>query len=894
MHTHFVFGEFIETEDYVSLKELNGILSRAEKLRDNMPAVGIDDIIEILHKTGLRWLRKSYHLRKKALKLMPGIVGFSAEMAAEAINQMAQSLNEKNLKRKIRIQLRDRYLLDKFIFQLKERNYLKLQSLGIVSHISAGNVFAGPVDSLVQGILTKNVNVLKLSAADPVFPLLFLESLREVDKDKKIISTIAAVAFKGGTKDIEKELKKRSDCIVVWGGDETVESYRKELPVKTSLIEYGPKISFSVLTCDGLKKKGMPQAAKLIAKDIVMWEQRACSSPQVIYIESKCNKAIGAFLEALASELSAIKKNYPYPELSSDEKVEITKARLISKMDEAFGECEVLESDKDQSWTIVYDKQDKEKPSPLNRFICVKPYDDINKLAGKLKKIRYYMQTASVLANPKEFMHIVSCLVSSGIDRVTEIGKMSSGKPGSPHDGKFELEQLLRWVNIESLPERFDIMKNLQYEEVKKPALFHAIYEIFDFSRKFSPFYKNLYKGREIKTWDDFYSLPVIDKHDLYKNTPPKRNKLLTGSLSESYIFSSGGTTGAPKFSFYTYEEFEQVTDILTDTYLSAGIRNTDVVANLFVAGNLWASFMAVNAALEKIGCVTMPVAGNSDMDSIISFLSSFKANAVLGLPSIILQLAHYIEAKKIKNIKIEKILYGGEHFTVEARKYLKKVLGTKIIRSAGYASVDAGPIGYQCEHTKDTVHHVLSDYVYVQIIDPETLNPVPVGQTGEITVTLLKRKFMPLIKYRTGDSGRIIAESCHCARGDVLFELLGRCDDVVRVGSVSIYPHEIEQAFRDIPGLSHIYQLVADTKRNKDILTVRIELKDDRKVDKKALSARIKDNILKQDFELAWVLQERWLEDLFVEILPPGRIPRTGAGQRGKVKRVVDNRKIK
>jgi len=895
MFKHFIFGEFKETEKLITLSETKDILLKAEKLRDNMPYAGIDEIIEILHKVGLKWRDKNYPLRNYAVKIMPDIVGFSPEMVKEAIDQMAAGLNENNLRANIRAQLRDRYLLDKFVFNPKTKSYLKLQNLGILLHVSAGNVFVGPIDSLIQGILTKNINILKLSSVDPVFPLLFLESLKEVDVENKITSTIAAVAFKGGSYDIEAEFKKRCDGILVWGGEETVTSYKKDLPNTTKLIEYGPKISFSVLTEEGLKKSGIKNIAEKTAKDIVMWEQRACSSPQTIYIEEKDKKIINNFLKELSFSMEKIKDVYPQGKLSVDEKAEMTKMRLLSKMDEAFGESKVFESGDNLSWTIVYEKKELEyeRHSPLNRFIYIKPYKNFDELFAKVKTFKHYLQSCAVTANPKEFKKLASHLTSLGVNRITEAGKMFLGKPGSPHDGKFELGQLIKWVDIESAPARFDLITNLSDEEIKKPDLFNAIHEMFDFSKKFSPFYRLIYKNKQLKNWDDFYNLPIIDKNDLYNNTPPRKNRLLTGHLAESYIFSSGGTTGDPKFSFYTYDEFEEVTNMLTRTYLSAGLENTDIVANCFVAGNLWASFVAVNRALENIGCVIMPISGNSDINLIINFLSLFKANTIMGLPSIILQLANHIEVNKIKNIKIEKILYGGEHFTVEAKKYLSKVLGAKIIRSAGYASVDGGPIGFQCEDAKDTIHHVFSDDIFLQIVDPKSLKPLPAGRTGEIVVTLLKRKFMPLIKYRTGDLGKIVKGKCHCGRDDVRFELLGRSDDVIRVGTVSIYPEEFEENFSRFSELSHIYQIEAGTKRGKDTLILRIESKTVGAPHVVRLQNKIKEAILKSDPEFAEAVREKWLSEFTIEILPPNKIPRTGAGGRGKVRRVVDKRKI-
>jgi phenylacetate-CoA ligase len=183
-------------------------------------------------------------------------------------------------------------------------------------------------------------------------------------------------------------------------------------------------------------------------------------------------------------------------------------------------------------------------------------------------------------------------------------------------------------------------------------------------------------------------------------------------------------------------------------------------------------------------------------------------------------------------------------------------------------------------------VHHLLYDYQYLEILDPETGRPVPEGEVGEIVVTCLKRRLMPLIRYRTGDLGRRVGEQCPCGRTTPLFELKGRTGDVLRVGTVSIYPDSIAAALSQVQGTSHLFQIVADRTGAKDVLTIRTERLHHGDPDR---SGEIRQAILNENPELPEALAEGWLAALEVEVLEPDGLPRNE--RTGKIQRAVDRR---
>ena len=156
-----------------------------------------------------------------------------------------------------------------------------------------------------------------------------------------------------------------------------------------------------------------------------------------------------------------------------------------------------------------------------------------------------------------------------------------------------------------------------------------------------------------------------------------------------------------------------------------AGFGPGDVVANLMFAGNMWASFISLNMALEHTGARFLPLAGNMDMEFILFALKHFRANAIISIPTVLLSIARLVEERKIEGLHLRKAATGGEHLFPGARAYLSRVLGIETFASAGYAANDSGAIGYQCDQCGGSIHHVHEDLHYVEIVDPDTLEPV-------------------------------------------------------------------------------------------------------------------------------------------------------------------------
>ncbi|MCE7870002.1 aldehyde dehydrogenase family protein [bacterium CPR1] len=882
--SHYLFGEIVRQSEPLDAEQLGEVIERARIAQERLAEVPLLEIVELLDRLSRLWARPRFDGRKLALEHLPGLVGFSPQMVEQGLETLVQLLARPNLLAKLRYELGQPEALDRWIWRPGYQGYVRAAPLGVVVHISPGNVFLGAVDSLVHGLLTKNANILKAASVDPFFPLLFARSLKQLDPSGQVAGSFAVVSFDGHDPALQKVVKEKADGLLVWGGAKALEAWSGGLAPGLRLVGYGPRLSLALVTFAYLERVGVEEAAKRLARDVVMWEQRACGSPQSLFLQlpdpGPQEDRVQSFLAALGQHLDELAQEFPQPELSRDEEIELLKEREIASFGQLVGDSFERHG---ATWSLLWRNSLDRLGSPLNRCLSIHPFTRLAEVAEALRPYKAVLQSLGVGALSVELREVANRLAPLGVTRFTELGRMHTGKMGSPHDGTFQLAQLLRWSSIESAPERFDVGRRLDPTPARSEKS-ERLLNLLEYARDRSPFYHERLKEIELDQPGALLEIPLLTGAEIRANTPPVGQGLLTGPFEGAYVFASGGSTGAPKFSLYTYEEWNEVTDILASVYEVAGLSSSDVVANLFMAGNLWTSFLAASEALGKIGGVTLPIAGNAELALVMRYLDMFRPTAMVGLPSVLIQIAETAERQGLQ-LKIPRILYGGEHLYREAREYLGRVLGAETVLSAGYASVDGGPIGYQCPHLTGGVHHLLYHSQYLELLDPASGRPVEPGEVGEVVITCLNRRLLPLIRYRTGDMARQVEHDCACGRRTPLFELKGRADDVVRVGTVSVYPEDVAAALDAVSGLSHLFQLVATREGAADSLTVKVESASDGA----ELASRARESLLSRSGELEEALREGWLRRLEVELLPPGELPRIP--RTGKIRRVVDQR---
>ena len=881
------FGEFVESES-ITHELMTDIMQTAKSKRDAFAAIPIMKIAAVLDKVATKLADPNHPIRIKTFEVMPDLIHFSSEMVDAGLKAVCENLRYDSIIKRLKIDLDDIGYIDDFTYNSEFEGYIKAVPQGVLSHISAGNVFVGAIDTLAQGIITKNINILKMSSFDPVFPLLFAELLIECDPEGVVYPYFALVPFRGGDLEIESIIKLESDVVIVYGGKDAVDAYRNGRGLFTKDVEFGPKYSCMYIDSDELDRQNADEIAYLTARDFTMWEQSACSSPHTIFIKGRDNAE--KFASKLKSAFEILRKEYPFPEINTNEKMEITRTRELARIEKTLGNSDlIIPAIDDQSWTIVIEYNPVFKISCQHRTAFIIVVDSFEQVCDSLSGYGKYIQSVGILADNSKLFDYATRLTQLGADRVTEIGAMSKRKHGTPHDGTRGLAEYVKWVSIghdKPFIDPYEYKTDAERDEVTLSRLNHLL----DYAKEKSEFYRETLPADNPKSLAELSNLPILNQDVFRSKLPPYGEGILTDKLGDSISFGSGGTTGQPKFVYRTMAETRRNARGIAKGLQTKLFKHGDVVANLFFAGNMWASFVSVNMALEEIGCHILPIGGHVGVENIMSYLKVFKVDGIISIPSILISIAEYVEQNKLQDFKIPKIAYGGEHLAPAAAEYLKRILGAEVIGSASYAINDTGVVAYQCEHCTGSIHHIMEDLHIVEIVDPETHQPMPDGEVGNIILTNIDRKLMPVIRYEVGDRGRILTEKCECGRQSRLLELLGRSDEVLIIGGDNISVDAIAQSVSKVPGLSQKFAMYGKYVGHLDLLQIKIECEANlSEADKTEISEKLVREILKEKPALQAFLDARSIARPEVIVLSPGELPVNP--RTGKIKRVIEER---
>jgi phenylacetate-CoA ligase len=312
-----------------------------------------------------------------------------------------------------------------------------------------------------------------------------------------------------------------------------------------------------------------------------------------------------------------------------------------------------------------------------------------------------------------------------------------------------------------------------------------------------------------------------------------------------------------------------------------AGMRKSDVFQNMMTYG-LFTGGLGFHYGAEKIGALVIPAgAGNSKRQ--IQLMRDFETTVVHIIPSYALHLSTVFDELKVdprKDTKVKIAFLGAEPHTEKMRKKIEETYGYKAFNSYGLSEMNGPGVAFECPYQEGM--HIWEDSFLVEIIDPNTLEPVAAGVEGELVMTSLQREGMPLIRYRTKDLTRIIPEPCACGRTHRRIERIkGRTDDMLIIKGSNIFPLQIEKKLMEISGVGTNFLIILDREGFNDSLTVKVE------VNKKYFSGDMKqlDALRKK------IVQELKSEILVtpkVDLVEPDSIPKG----EGKAVRVIDNRK--
>jgi len=381
-----------------------------------------------------------------------------------------------------------------------------------------------------------------------------------------------------------------------------------------------------------------------------------------------------------------------------------------------------------------------------------------------------------------------------------------------------------------------------------------------------------------IKSIDDIAKLPFTTKQDLRDNYP---FGLFAVPMREIVrVHASSGTTGKPTVVGYTRNDISTWSEVMARTLTSAGADRNDFIQVAYGYG-LFTGGLGLHYGGEKIGASVIPISGGNTMRQ-IQLMHDFGSTVLACTPSYALFLAEAIQESGIKreDLKLRVGVFGAEPWTENMRREIEDKLRIKAIDIYGLSEVIGPGVASECLVQEGL--HIAEDHFYPEIINPETLEVLPSGSTGELVFTTITKEGLPLIRYRTRDLTRLTHEICKCGRTMVRMEkCLGRSDDMLIIRGVNLFPSQVESVLLEMSEIKPHYLLIVDRVNNLDTLELKVEVDE----------AFFQDKISQLE-SLRHKLQTNLENSLGLGIKVTLVEPKIIERSEGKAKHVIDKRK--
>jgi phenylacetate-CoA ligase len=378
----------------------------------------------------------------------------------------------------------------------------------------------------------------------------------------------------------------------------------------------------------------------------------------------------------------------------------------------------------------------------------------------------------------------------------------------------------------------------------------------------------------DFKGLADIVRFPFTLKDDLRDNYPfgmfaVPRDQLLR-------VHASSGTTGKPTVVGYTRRDLDTWSNLMARCFASAGARPGDIVHNAYGYG-LFTGGLGAHAGAERLGCTVVPVSGGGT-ERQVTLIDDFKARVLCATPSYALNIAEVAEKMgvELKRSSLEVGLFGAEPWSNAMRRDIEARLGLTAVDVYGLSEIMGPGVACECHEARSGLHG-WEDHFLFETIDPQTLQPLPFGDSGELVITTLTKEALPMIRYRTRDMTTLSREPCACGRSHVrILRVTGRNDDMMIIRGVNVYPSQVEAVLVGFPGISPHYQIILTREGALDAMTVEVEFAPDFLGDRERKAGEVMHHIK----SLIGVTCEVVLKSV-------GEVPRS----QGKAVRVQDRR---
>ena len=383
----------------------------------------------------------------------------------------------------------------------------------------------------------------------------------------------------------------------------------------------------------------------------------------------------------------------------------------------------------------------------------------------------------------------------------------------------------------------------------------------------------------DIQTIDDIVKLPFTTKQDLRDNYP---YGLMAAPPSEVVrVHASSGTTGNPTIVGYTRRDLAIWAEAMTRSLTAFGVTREDTFSVSYGYG-LFTGGLGAHYGVENLGATVIP-ASTGNTEKHLRLIRDLHITGMACTPSYALYMAEKMEQMGIKkeDLGLRIGAFGAEPWTENMRQEIQERLGLKGYNIYGLSEITGPGVSFECEEQNGS--HINEDHFFPEIINPETLEPLPYGQTGELVFTTLTKEGMPLLRYRTKDLTCLMDGKCKCGRTLVrMAPIMGRCDDMLIVRGINIFPTQVESVILEFKELEPQYMLVVDRKNNLDTLEVQVEVRRDFFTDDIGAMLALKKNV-------AGRLKSVLSIGVDVKLVEPNSIERS----QGKSKHVIDKRKL-
>jgi len=398
-----------------------------------------------------------------------------------------------------------------------------------------------------------------------------------------------------------------------------------------------------------------------------------------------------------------------------------------------------------------------------------------------------------------------------------------------------------------------------------------------------TPFYKErlpkagINSSDDIKTLDDIKRIPYTTKEDLRNGFP---YGFLSVPMEEVVrLHASSGTTGTPTTIYYTEGDIKHWADLMARCIIGTGCTKSDVFQNMISYG-LFTGGLGFHAGGEEAGLLVIP-SGSGNTSRQFKLMQDFGTTVIHATPSFLLHVESKMREEGVsrENLKLRKAFAGAEPYSEDTRKRIEELLKIDVYNSYGLSEMNGPSVAFECQAKNGL--HLWEDSYIGEIIDPETLEPLPDGNNGELVLTHLAREATPILRYRTRDLTGFYTEDCVCGRTHRRFRrITGRTDDMLIINGVNVFPSQIEEVVMGMKEVGNNYLIVLEKEGALDRLIVKVEIGPDIFMDDSRPLNALKEKIRK-------TLQTMITINPKVELHESGALPVS----EGKAVRVQDKR---